>query len=267
MGMEVYYLNLSIDPITYLDDNGNNIIEEFRNIESTNSNYQVSNLGRVKSLIRKRPKIIKQVITDNNRLCVVIKAHKQCRMRVHRLVISAFVDNTQNKPYVNHIDGNPKNNTLSNLEWCTQSENIKHAYDTKLKVQDAEPIDMFSLDGIFIRTFSSAMEAAKFVEGDKGKVYNCCNGKINKFKGYKWAYKSKTKKVLHPTHYNKITKDELLSFISENDGHNKWTYKTLSKTLCTSFYQIQNHLKLLKNEGLVYFYSDFKGSGWRIKKN
>lgn len=49
------------------------------------------------------------------------------------LVANAFIPNPDHKPQVNHIDGNPQNNSVDNLEWVTNGENTQHAYDTRLR--------------------------------------------------------------------------------------------------------------------------------------
>ncbi len=102
--------------------------------------YQVSNLGRVKSLdrtiphnkygsVRRNGKILKPFIDTYGYLKVRLCNDGTGRNEfVHRLVALAFIPNPQNKETVNHINGNKHDNTVANLEWNTQAENVKHAH-------------------------------------------------------------------------------------------------------------------------------------------
>lgn len=107
--------------------------------------YEVSNHGQVRSLTRviknglNTTRLIKgqnlKLKIDNNGYPVVSlnKEHKAKTKRVHRLVCEAFLENPSNLSDVNHKDGNKKNNHISNLEWCSRSYNIEHAYRKKLR--------------------------------------------------------------------------------------------------------------------------------------
>lgn len=107
--------------------------------------YQVSNRGGVRSLDRiitdKNGRSMKysggdlSVQSNENGYCTVVlmKNRKGKNFKVHKLVAETFIPNTRSKAYVNHKDGNKANNTVSNLEWCTASENNKHAYELGLK--------------------------------------------------------------------------------------------------------------------------------------
>lgn len=119
--------------------------EEWKDVIGYESFYQISNFGNVKSKDR--------VILDKNGIRLrfnksktmsfnigiynmigLNKDRKQSMFLVHRLVALHFIDNKDNKPHVNHIDGNKFNNHYSNLEWCTPSENQKHAFKLGLKI-------------------------------------------------------------------------------------------------------------------------------------
>ena len=102
----------------------------FKDIPDTNSNYQISKEGIIFSKRRQGNKggVIKQLRNRNGYLYSDIYVDgKKKKIYIHRAVALAFLDNPENKPCINHKDGNKLNNSVENLEWCTYSENMKHA--------------------------------------------------------------------------------------------------------------------------------------------
>lgn len=93
--------------------------------------YEVSNIGRVKRLVGYhcwKDRVLRQNLVRGNYCMVILSVNDDKKPSpVHRIVAKAFIPNPLNKPFINHKDANPKNNCVDNLEWCTQSENIKHA--------------------------------------------------------------------------------------------------------------------------------------------
>ena len=172
--------------------------EIWRDIKDYEGMYQVSNLGRIKSLERyvkgnKSKKLIKEriLVNVNKRGYMHIalwnqKKYKACR--VHRLVAQAFIDNPENKKQVNHINGIKDDNRVENLEWCTSFENMQHARDNGLLNHKSKmkKVVMLSINGETLLLFDSLTEAQNITGFNRNYISCCCEKKRETYKGYKW---------------------------------------------------------------------------------
>lgn len=124
----------------------NNTQEIWKAIAECNGEYHVSSYGRVKSLKFGKERILKQAYNKYGYLFIIIyrKNYKPKFSKIHRLVALEFIPNFDNKPQVNHKDGNKLNNHIDNLEWATCSENMQHAWDNglneKIRTAKSKPV-------------------------------------------------------------------------------------------------------------------------------
>lgn len=180
-------------------------MEEWRDIKGYEGIYQVSNLGRVRSLDRfvrtherfggtrlVKGKIKSLPLLVGYPTVNLDKDYKHKVEYVHRLVAEAFIPNPENKPEVNHKDANKTNNNAENLEWVTHLENVQHSERLGLRTPNTKASNkaherkVIRSDGI---VFDSIKEAAKSIN-QKGhaNIVAVCNGRRNTAGGYGWKY-------------------------------------------------------------------------------
>lgn len=186
--------------------------EIWKDVKGYEGLYQVSNLGRVRSLDRvvkasynstmlKKGKILKQQKNENGYLYVFLtKDKKEKNCRVHRLVAEAFIPNPLKLPQVNHKDENKLNNCVENLEWCDGKYNCNYGTCTERRSEKMSEILLnrddlskrviqYTLDGKFVAEYLSTMDVRRKLGFDNGNISKCCNGKQKTYKGYTWRYK------------------------------------------------------------------------------
>lgn len=172
--------------------------EIWKDIAGYEGLYQINNYGDVKSLNygnTKKEKILKPHNNDGYYDVTLYKHGKHKQYKIHRLVAQNFIPNPKNKPQVNHKDGNKINNNVNNLEWVTNSENIKHAFKTNLHKKyygsdhnNAKKIKQYTLEGKFIKEWGSIVEASIYYKTTKENIFSCLKHKSKTAKGYKWEY-------------------------------------------------------------------------------
>ena len=165
------------------------MIEEWKDIKNF-SNYEVFNMGNVRN--KTTGYILKGRKCKNGYVQVCIKndeTNKFINQYIHRLVALAFLDKPEQKNAVNHIDGDKTNNTLENLEWVTDSENMYHIHSIKKLKTSNRRIGMYDKEGNLIREFDSIVEAFKALnKPSRINIDNVLQGKQKTAYGYYWRY-------------------------------------------------------------------------------
>ena len=189
--------------------------EIWKSIQGYEGKYEISNLGNVRSVDRfiinskgikhfRKSQLIKPVISHRGYVRVGLRNLGKKMFSVHRLVGIAFLLNPENKPMINHIDGNKQNNFVGNLEWVTQSENEKHAHEMGLKPKpqahkgkfgknnkSSKPIIQYDKYGNIVAEYFSITEAANKNKFDNSHIGKACKGKLKTAYNYIWKFKNK----------------------------------------------------------------------------
>jgi len=213
--------------------------EIWKDIADYEGQYQVSNLGNVKSLNYQRsskPHLIKQQITYDGYHRVHIGGKKHpLLITVHILVARAFIPNPDNKPQVNHIDGNKDNNCADNLEWVTGKENISHAIRTGLRKPEnhiypkgdahyaSKPVIQYDMQGNFVKLWNCQSEAARFYNCKPSSLINCARERIKSCKGFLWRFPTGDIPVKITVSHNRLSPRIIRQYSLQGELIREWS--------------------------------------------
>ena len=160
--------------------------------------YQVSNFGEIKSLSRwkhlpngkytvSKEKLLSpaQIGKDGYKFVYLTVDGRSKRFYVHRIVAEAFLPNPNRLPFVNHLNGIKFDNRPENLEWCSRSENTKHAARV-LGVGNTRKIAQYDKRGNYIRTWANAYQVQEELGINHGNINSCVNKHRKTAGGYRW---------------------------------------------------------------------------------
>ena len=170
--------------------------EEWRDIKGFEGKYKISSLGRVMSLNyqRKGVAIIMKVWIDKRGYCSVNlrRDGKPHSYAIHRLVAEAFLDNPNNLPVVNHLDENPTNNFVFNLEWSSSFDNFHYGTaDNRKHKSMLKAIYQCDKDGNIIKQFDSVYKAGEELNIKPQNITANLTGRQLTCGGFKFFYVTK----------------------------------------------------------------------------
>ena len=179
--------------------------ETWKDVKGFEGLYRVSNFGRVLSLNYRNcgySKLLTPKCNNSKRLWVELsKNNVKKQFLIHRLVAIAFIPNPNEYPQINHIDENPQNNRVDNLEWCTQEYNIKYylerhtpeeriskRYSEKYKQRNNMKVNQYTLNGVLVKTWDNSRQVCIDKGWSDWSISECCRNKRKTAYGFIWQY-------------------------------------------------------------------------------
>lgn len=175
--------------------------EIWKDVPNYEGLYQASNLGNVRSLDRviklynggkyiRKGVVLKQSKNHQGYMRVnLLKNGKNKVTAVHRIVASTFIENPYCFKEVNHKNEIKDDNSVENLEWCTQEYNKTYGTGVQRRTEKiSRKVNQYNLDGSFLKTWKSMREVERELGISNQTISLCCLGKRNKAGGFKWRY-------------------------------------------------------------------------------
>lgn len=177
-------------------------------VKGYESSYEVSNYGKIMSLnYRNTGKRHPLAITTGRDGYLRVRLCKNCICKsvlVHRLVAGAFIPNPENKPFVDHIDTDRKNNCVWNLKWCNRKENannpitlkrmgdnlrnLRRIYGEQIAMKRKIKVAQYTIEGVLVKVWDSAKDIELNLSISNSDICNCCKGNRKTAGGYIWKY-------------------------------------------------------------------------------
>jgi|DEB0MinimDraft_10_1074344.scaffolds.fasta_scaffold04487_13 hypothetical protein len=160
-------------------------MERFKRIETEKGEYYIGSNGSVKSIRYGKERMLKPWIINSGYLAISLG--KSNKWLLHRLVAEAYCEKPTNADQVNHIDGNKLNNSYDNLEWCTASDNMKHA-SSVLNINKKKIVA--TIGDCKIAVFNSLKEAVNSAGANYSSLSRALHND-NKCIGFSWQFSEK----------------------------------------------------------------------------